>query len=161
MTNIHQFMTDKNSFSRLVKFSGILSLIFTFAMVTDCKKEEDDTALLLGALAAASAPAPAVPDTTAPAEVTGATLETTHGGSYDKVTWTDPTDADFDHVEVTFTDGGGTKRTVTVAKGIEFYDANTIATGTIFKVGTTVTIKTVDKTGNKSTGVSLNVTEIM
>ena len=90
------------------------------------------------------------PDTTAPAEVTGATVAT--GDGQLTITWTDPTDADFDHVIVT-----GSGITVqNVNKGIQSVIITGLANGTAYDI----TLKTVDSTGNESAGVTVRGTPV-
>ncbi len=90
------------------------------------------------------------PDTTAPAEVAGATVAT--GDGQLTITWTDPTDADFDHVIVT-----GSGITVqNVNKGIQSVIITGLANGTAYDI----TLKTVDSTGNESAGVTVRGTPV-
>ena len=95
---------------------------------------------------------PSVPDTQAPAEVTG--LTATPGNGQVTLTWTDPGDTDFDHVEIWYGSGG---------------TADTQFTGTIDNTGTVINgltngteytfkVLTVDTLSNISTGVSTNAT---
>jgi hypothetical protein len=97
-------------------------------------------------------PAASTPDTTPPAEVTD--LSATNGDTESVLAWTDPVDADFDHVVITW-DNGGTDP-VSVAKGEETYTATSLANGTLY----TFTVKAVDAAGNKSTGVTATATPV-
>jgi endo-beta-N-acetylglucosaminidase D len=91
---------------------------------------------------------PVEADTTAPAEVAGAAV--TAGNGYLTITWTDPADADFDHVVVT--GDGITSQNIT--RGIQ----TAVITGLTNGVNYSITLKTADKTGNESAGVGLNGT---
>ncbi|HEX2927744.1 MAG TPA: S-layer homology domain-containing protein, partial [Ruminiclostridium sp.] len=86
-----------------------------------------------------------VPDTTAPAEVTGATV--TAGNGQLTVTWANPTDADFDHVVVT----GAAITTQKIGGGKHSATITGLTNGTEY----TIVLQTVDVIGNKSTGVSV------
>jgi predicted phage tail protein len=84
-------------------------------------------------------------DTTPPANVSG--LDKTVGNGQTVLTWTDPADADFDHVEITWEPGGSSPQTV--PKGTESYTAS-LTNGSEY----TFTVKTVDTAGNKSNGAA-------
>jgi len=83
-------------------------------------------------------------DTTAPANVAGITA--TPGNGQAVLTWTDPADGDFDHVEITWSPGG--TAIISVAKGSQTYTVTRLTNGTAY----TFTIKAVDASGNKSSG---------
>lgn len=94
-------------------------------------------------------------DTTPPAEVTN--LQATSAVNSVTLTWVDPTDADYDHVEITFIPTvTGITQPVTVAKGT----ITKKISGLINSVAYTFTVKTVDKSGNKSTGTTRQATPI-
>jgi chitodextrinase len=63
------------------------------------------------------------------------------------LTWTDPEDADFDHVEITWTPGGGSG---TVLKGAGTKTVTGLTNNTLY----TFTVKAADNAGNKSAGVT-------
>lgn len=89
-------------------------------------------------------------DTTAPADVT---LKVTKaGGGSVTLTWTDPSDSDFDHLIISWTPGGTTG--TTVASGAGTYQVSGLTNGT----ACTITAKSVDKTGNASSGNSVTIT---
>lgn len=89
-------------------------------------------------------------DTTPPAEVSG--LGSKSGNGEVTITWTDPKVTDLDHIEVTWEPGGST--TQIVAKGTQTYTATNLTNKTEY----TFTVKSVDRTGNKSDGVSVRAT---
>jgi chitodextrinase len=92
-------------------------------------------------------------DTTPPAKVTG--LDAAPGNGQATLTWTDPTDTDFHHVEITFTpEVTGVTQPITVAKGIRSRTITGLANGTAY----TFTVKAVDDSGNKSEGASITAT---
>ena len=86
-------------------------------------------------------------DTTAPAKVSG--LSGTAGDGQVTLTWTDPTDTDLDHIEITWDNGGTTPQTV--AKGTGTYTATGLSNGTAY----TFTVKAVDASGNKNSGLTI------
>lgn len=88
---------------------------------------------------------PEEPDTTAPAEVTNQTGVPADGQV--TLSWTDPVDADFSKVEITYTPGNGN---VEINKGVQTAAITSLTNGTAY----TFTIRTVDETGNRSTGVT-------
>jgi hypothetical protein len=92
------------------------------------------------------------PDTAPPADVTG--LSAAGGNEKAVLNWTDPADADLDHVEITWTNGGTTPQTV--AKGTQTYTA----TGLTNDTGYTFTVKAVDTAGNKSAGQTAVATPV-
>ena len=134
----------------------ILLVMLLFIITTGCNKKEDDLALLgLAAAGSNTAPTAAATDTTAPADVTGATTSTYKNiMDMTKLSWTDPTDKDFDHVEITITvNSSNSISTKTIAKGVQLYE-----TGILRNEPLKIVIVTVDKTGNKSAGVTINYT---
>jgi hypothetical protein len=95
------------------------------------------------------------PDVTPPAEVTN--LQATPANSSVTLTWVDPTDADYDHAEITFTPTvTGITQPVTVSKGTR----TKVISGLINSVVYTFTVKTVDNSGNKSIGTIIQATPI-
>lgn len=86
-----------------------------------------------------------VPDTTAPAEVTGAVV--TAGNGQLTITWTDPSDADFHHVLVS--GNGITEKNI--SKGVQ----SAAVTGLTNGINYTIVLRTVDTTGNVSSGTSI------
>ena len=87
----------------------------------------------------------AAPDTTAPEEVTGAAVSAGNGQL--TLTWTDPADADFDHVLVS---GNGIAEK-SISKGVQAATVTGLTNGTNY----TIVLKTVDTTGNMSSGTSI------
>jgi hypothetical protein len=83
-------------------------------------------------------------DTTAPAEVSS--LSAVPGIGEVTLTWTDPTDADLDHIEITWTPDDDTTVTVPAATGMK------TVTGLANGMEYTFTVKAVDTAGNKSAG---------
>ncbi len=90
------------------------------------------------------------PDTTPPAEVGEFTA--TPGDTIVGLSWTEPGDVDFDHVEITWVPDGSTVQEVSA--GTTTYQATGLVNGTLY----TFTIRTVDVTGNVSEGVSAEAT---
>lgn len=87
-----------------------------------------------------------IPDTTPPANVTN--LTGTHTDDTASFTWTNPSDADFDHVNIY--EGG----MLVGSSGDTMYDATGLTPGGSY----TYTFKAVDFNGNESSGVSLSFT---
>jgi uncharacterized Fe-S center protein len=83
-------------------------------------------------------------DVTPPAEVVN--LNGIAGNGQVTLNWTDPADDDFDKVEITVSPGNNT---VQVNRGAQTAVIGNLANGTAY----TFTLKTVDKSGNKSSGV--------
>ena len=85
-------------------------------------------------------------DTLPPAEVT----DTDAAVRSRKIilSWSDPDDEDFDHVEISRTPGGETPQTIT--SGTETYTASGLSNGTEY----TFSLKTVDTKGNTSSGIN-------
>ena len=88
-------------------------------------------------------------DTQGPMEI--ADLESSTGDGEVTLTWTNPADDDFDHVEITYTPGGSSP--------CKIYDPfSSVVIGGLENGSTyTFTAKTVDTLGNKSAGVSISV----
>lgn len=84
-------------------------------------------------------------DAIPPAEVTN--LNGVPGDGQVTLNWTDPTDSDFDKVEITYTPNN---TTIEVAKGEQSVIVSGLANGTAY----TFTVKTIDESGNKSNGVN-------
>ncbi len=97
-----------------------------------------------------STPSRSDPDTTPPAEVSGLSAEAGNGEV--TLTWNDPGDSDFDHVEITWAPDGSTA--VEVASREESYTATALTNSSEY----TFTVKTVDTAGNTSTGESIAAT---
>jgi hypothetical protein len=85
-------------------------------------------------------------DTTPPVDVSS--LNGTPGDGQVTLTWTNPADADLDHVEITWTPDGISP--VSVPKGTLTKTITGLTNGTAY----TFTVKAVDTAGNKSGGVS-------
>jgi hypothetical protein len=66
------------------------------------------------------------------------------------LSWTDPADNDFDHIEITFNPGGSSP--VSVAKETQTRAFTGLTNGTSY----TFTVKTVDTLGHKSTGTTFS-----
>jgi chitodextrinase len=103
--------------------------------------------------AGSSIPANLPLDTTPPAEVSS--LATTPGVGFMTLSWTDPSDSDFNHVEITHADAGGSTPVV-IAKGLGTASITALAYSTSY----TFIIKTVDNAGNKSTGAAKTATTL-
>jgi chitodextrinase len=86
-------------------------------------------------------------DTTAPSEVTN--LTETHDATAINLSWTNPTDADFSHVNIY-------RDNVQIATNIT--DANHTDSGLASGTQYTYSVRTVDTSGNESTGASIIVT---
>lgn len=84
-------------------------------------------------------------DKTPPAEVTNLTGIT--GNSQVTLNWTDPADEDFESVEITYTPGGNT---IQIGKGTQTTVISGLTNGTAYIFN----LKTVDKSGNKSSGIN-------
>jgi endo-beta-N-acetylglucosaminidase D/chitodextrinase len=87
-------------------------------------------------------------DTTAPAEVAG--LKATAGNGQLVLTWTNPADADFDHVVVT----GAAITLSNITMGNQTATITGLTNGTAY----TVRVQTVDTTGNVSAGAEVSGT---
>jgi hypothetical protein len=85
-------------------------------------------------------------ETTPPAEVTG--LAATPGAGNVKLTWTNPVDLDFDHIEITYSDGAGLVTLPDVTKPVVEKIIENLKYGTSY----IFIVRTVDTTGNKSLG---------
>jgi hypothetical protein len=88
-------------------------------------------------------------DTEGPAEMTN--IQTAVGDGEATVSWTNPSDEDFDHCVVTYTPGGETP--VEVAGFLSSVIISGLDNGSEY----TVTVKAVDVTGNESGGVNVLV----
>jgi hypothetical protein len=85
-------------------------------------------------------------DSTPPAEAGG--FAGVPGDEQVTLFWTDPTDVDLSHIEITWAPSG--TGTVTVAKGIQTYTVTSLTN----EVAYAFTIEAVDTEGNKSTGIT-------
>jgi hypothetical protein len=95
------------------------------------------------------------PDGTVPADVTD--LDGTPGDAELTLTWTDPPDADFDHIEISFSPTvAGITQPISVNKGA----LTTTITGLANKTAYTFTVKAVDEAGNKSAGETKALTPL-
>jgi formylglycine-generating enzyme required for sulfatase activity len=83
-------------------------------------------------------------DTTSPADISGLTGASGPGDGQVTLTWTDPVDADLDHVEITWAPGGTSP--VSVLKGTQTQTISGLTNGTSY----TFTVKAVDTAGNES-----------
>jgi hypothetical protein len=84
---------------------------------------------------------------TPPAEVTN--LMAAPGAGKVRLTWTDPTDPDFSHVEISYSADSGIIRTLPpVAKTVQVKTINSLNYGTNYAF----TVRAVDTSGNKSMG---------
>ena len=93
---------------------------------------------------------PVVPgDTTAPATVTLTVLSA--GSGKISLSWTEPADADYDHLLLSWSPGGtsGTE----IDKGTTFYEITGLSNGTEYAL----TGKTVDTSGNASAGCTISI----
>ena len=136
---------------KIIKFLSIL--LTTTLVITNsaCKLNGNDNLdLLLAFLIVSDATATGTPDGTAPGEVSALVASSANGQIV--LSWTDPTDGDFDHVEITWSPGGATVQTI--ASGVQSYTATGLTNGTLY----TFTVKTVDSTGNVSTGTIITYT---
>lgn len=92
-------------------------------------------------------------DTTPPAEASGPAAVPSTGELM--LTWTNPSDADFDHVEITWNDGSPQSVSVSGAPGAAgFYVIPGLTDGEPYSV----TLKTLDTSGNSSAGTSITGT---
>jgi len=91
---------------------------------------------------------PVAPDSTAPAEVTN--LTKTIGDQQVTLDWTDPDDSDLDHIAITW----GTSGSANVDPQTETYTATSLTNGEEY----IFTVKTVDTSGNASTGETITAT---
>ncbi len=81
----------------------------------------------------------ALPDTTPPASITNM-RNISYATDYINWVWTDPSDSDFDHVEV-YLNGASQGN---VEKGVQFFNATSLTPDTEYEIGT----RTADTTGN-------------
>jgi uncharacterized repeat protein (TIGR02543 family) len=105
-----------------------------------------------GILALGGCENPDASDTTAPAEV--GSFNVAPGNAEATLSWTEPADADFAKVEITFTPAKDGIGFVAVDKGTSARTIGSLANGTVY----TFTVKSVDEAGNKSAGVSATAT---
>jgi hypothetical protein len=91
------------------------------------------------------------PDATPPTNVTN--LDGTPGDAKVTLTWTDPTDADLDHIEITWSPGEATPISV---EGAQTTTITGLTNGTVY----TFTVKAVDEAGNKSAGETKALTPL-
>ena len=75
------------------------------------------------------------------------------GGTAIALKWTEPDDKSLDHVLITWTPGGAAG--IKVNAGVLTYTATGMSAGTEY----TITVKTVDNTGNESEGASMKITQ--
>jgi hypothetical protein len=92
-------------------------------------------------------------DTTPPAEAGSPTA--TPGDRQVSLSWTNPADSDFHHVEITYTNG--TPQTLTVSKTAS-PNNSAVITGLTNGTEYTFTVKTVDAADNSSAGVPVSAT---
>jgi predicted phage tail protein len=84
-------------------------------------------------------------------------LTGTPGSGEVSLFWTDPTDADLDHIEITFSPAAaGLIQPITVAKGTGTRIVTGLTNGTAY----TFTVKAVDAAGNKSSGEDISKTPL-
>jgi chitodextrinase len=95
---------------------------------------------------------PAAPDESAPAEVTN--LSATPGDGKVALSWTDPSDSDLDHIEITWSPTDGNTQPKIVSAGTESATVTGLTNGNEY----TATVKTVDGAGNTSAGITINLT---
>jgi len=122
----------KNYMISTFLFATILSVT---ALTTSCSSSDDND----------------IADTTLPAEVTF--LSGVTGDSRITLNWTDPTDNDFDSVEISYPQESTPIR---IDKGVQTADITGLTNGTAY----TFTVRTIDVTGNRSTGVTTSHTPI-
>ncbi|MDR1786907.1 MAG: fibronectin type III domain-containing protein [Treponema sp.] len=108
-------------------------------------------AALCAGVALAGCANPNAADTTPPAEASG--VEAQAGNCQMALSWTDPADGDFDGVEITFSpESIGAAQPVRVNKGVQSAAVTKLENGTLYQF----TLKTVDRAGNKSKGVTIS-----
>ncbi len=91
-------------------------------------------------------------DNTPPSKVINLNA-TAIGQTYINLTWTDPSDADLDHLEVSF----GSFSNILVAKGIQYYNTSSITT-LASNTSYTFSVYTFDSTGNSNVTSITNTT---
>jgi hypothetical protein len=121
-------MTNKKS---TIAVCGLTALVLAFGLV------------LTGCPTPTGGGGSPTPDTTPPAKVSGLAAHTGAAATEAWLAWTDPADADFDHVEIT---GTGITTAAVVAKGVQVLHITGISSG----ASVTYSVISVDKTGNKS-----------
>ncbi|MFA6402442.1 MAG: DUF4959 domain-containing protein [Salinivirgaceae bacterium] len=108
----------------------LLGIVLIFLF--SCKKETSDP-----------------PDTLPPDEVTN--LTAIEGNGKITMTWTDPADVDFQKVEITYL-----SNTIEVNKGVQTNEIIGLTNGTSYSF----TVKTIDNSGNKSSGLQISSTPV-
>jgi chitodextrinase len=107
--------------------------------------------------ASAGVPVSATPANTIPSDTTppgeAGSLTATPGDRQITLSWTNPTDSDFHHVEISWTSAHGSSTSPTTSTGIS-QTITGLTNGTAYNF----TVKTVDAAGNKSSGVSASAT---
>jgi hypothetical protein len=117
---------------------GLLVIMAVFALA-DCKQPVSS-----GSSGDGSPSESSEPDTTPPAAVTDLTVSA--GDGHVLIFWTDPADADFEKVEITFTPAaGGITQTIVITRGTQKADLTGLTNGTEY----TFTVTTVDASGNR------------
>jgi hypothetical protein len=91
-----------------------------------------------------------VNDITPPAGVSG--LTGSPGDGEVSLTWTDPAEADLDHIEITWSPGGTTPQSAAKSIAVDRVNSKTI-TGLANGTAYTFTVTAVDAAGNRSGGV--------
>jgi uncharacterized Fe-S center protein len=125
MTNSAQ----QNFIRRMAFATGILPFVFALFLLSSCGRDSS----------------PEDSDVTPPAEVTN--LNGIVGNAQVTLNWIDPADEDFERIEITISPGNNT---VQMNKGEQTAVIGNLANGTAY----TFNLKTVDKSGNKSSGVN-------
>jgi diketogulonate reductase-like aldo/keto reductase len=123
-------LLNSNFIKRMAFAVAILPIVFVMLYFAACGKNDpntDDT------------------DTTPPAEVVN--LNGIPGNGQITLNWTDPADEDFDRVEIVRSPGNST---VQATKGEQTVVIGGLTNGTAY----TFNLKTVDKSGNKSAGIT-------
>ena len=113
----------------------VASILSVTALTTSCSSNDDDN----------------IADTTPPAEVTF--LSGIAGDSQITLNWTDPADEDFNRVEISYPQGN---TPIQIGKEEQTATITGLTNGTTY----TFTVRTIDTTGNKSTGVTTSHTPI-
>lgn len=124
--NVIDLLSQVFSQKRAISFIAI-PLALALCVFIACSGDDDDS------------------DKIAPAEITN--LTGVPGDGQITLNWTDPTDDDFSKVEITYSPNNAT---VEIAKGAQTAIVRGLTNGTAY----TFTLKTIDKSGNKSSGVT-------
>ena len=127
--------------NKYINYLSILIFIAAICVNSGCKTKKENE--LLPLLLAGAAVYSSI-DRKAPAEVTNLKAQTNH--TQVVLTWKDPVDTDYDHVEITWNPGGVKVQTVNAGK--ETLTALNLKNGTSY----TFTVKTMDTSGNISSG---------